>query len=167
MLSRTSVGTRQPTGDMSTPALNGAGETAGFESGKPRRIHWTCRFPDCGRSFTTWTRRGLRVTCPHCHRVQEGPAGVRRLLEKVAKKSSPKAATALVVVAAKVGRRRDVGVAQKEQPASNRKVEGRANGSAPRSDARGGAGKTAATTDSSADATTHERSLLDRVMGFS
>lgn len=68
--------------------------------GKPHRIHWTCRYPDCGRSFTTWTRRGLRVTCPKCHRVQEGPAGVRRLLEKLdRKKARAKETTTLTVVA--------------------------------------------------------------------
>jgi ribosomal protein S27E len=71
-------------------------------TGKVRRLFWTCRFGDCGRSFTTYTRRGLRVTCPHCHRVQEGPEGVRRLLEKVNGKAAKGAATVttLKIVAA-------------------------------------------------------------------
>jgi len=75
-------------------------ETTDFEVAKPRRLKWTCRF--CERHFTTWTRRGLRLTCPFCHRVQEGPAGIQLLADEHSKsKALParKPATPVTVVA--------------------------------------------------------------------
>lgn len=74
-------------------------ETTDFEVAKPRRLKWTCRF--CERHFTTWTRRGLRLTCPFCKRVQEGPAGIQLLADEHSKtKALPasKAATTVTVV---------------------------------------------------------------------
>jgi hypothetical protein len=38
------------------------------------------------------------VTCPHCHRVQEGPEGVRRLVEKQTNRTAP-VVTKLKIVA--------------------------------------------------------------------
>jgi hypothetical protein len=72
-----------------------------FASGKPRQINWTCIYPDCNRPFKAWTRRGLRITCRHCGRVQEGPEGIRRVLE--ARKAKPsKPVTTLKIVATPV-----------------------------------------------------------------
>jgi hypothetical protein len=76
-------------------------------NGAPRRIKWTCRF--CLRHFETWTRRGLRVTCPFpdCGHVQEGPAGVQRLVEAQGKLRATKAtstpATVIKVVSVSNG----------------------------------------------------------------
>src|SRR5439155_2191576 len=71
-----------------------------FASGKPRRLKWTCRF--CESHFQTWTRRGMWLTCPHCGRGQEGPAGIQRLLDRArtpAQKAAITKATTLKVVA--------------------------------------------------------------------
>lgn len=57
--------------------------------GRVRRLKWTCRFTDCGRHFETYTRRGLWLTCPHCKRGQEGPAGIQRLLDKNKPRKAP------------------------------------------------------------------------------
>lgn len=59
--------------DMSTPVA----------PAKKRRLKWTCRY--CGHTFSTWTRRGLRVTCrnPKCGRVQEGPAGIELMAARL------------------------------------------------------------------------------------
>ena len=75
-------------------------------NGAPRRIKWTCRF--CLRHFETWTRRGLRVTCPFpdCGHVQEGPAGVQRLVEAQGKLRATKAtapATTIKVISVSNG----------------------------------------------------------------
>lgn len=48
-----------------------------------KRLYWQCLFESCGRNFTTTTRRGLRVTCPHCNRVQDGPAAIRARLREL------------------------------------------------------------------------------------
>src|SRR5207237_3714044 len=46
-----------------------------------RRLNWSCIY--CDSNFHTRTRKGLKVTCPKCHRVQPGPAGVRAHLEEL------------------------------------------------------------------------------------
>ncbi len=88
---------------MSTPTISARVKTAPAEApplqfdGKKRRLQWTCRH--CGHGFVTWTRRGLRVTCPRCGRVQEGPAGIERVLELAGKKEAKKKATPVKVIA--------------------------------------------------------------------
>jgi len=74
---------------------------------KKRRLKWTCRY--CGHTFSTWTRRGLRVTCrnPKCGRVQEGPAGIELMAERLGKLQPARSAAAqpLQVVAVTPKRR--------------------------------------------------------------
>jgi sRNA-binding protein len=55
--------------------------TGGDQQAAPAYLlSWTCRY--CHKPFKRKTRRGLRVTCPHCGRVQEGPEGIARLEEQ-------------------------------------------------------------------------------------
>jgi hypothetical protein len=60
-----------------------AGAADGAEQAKLSWVYWTCTYPDCGHGFRKRTKKGLTLTCPKCGRVQEGPAGVRRLIEGV------------------------------------------------------------------------------------
>jgi ribosomal protein S27E len=71
-----------------------------FATGTPRRIKVTCRH--CGHSQETWTRRGLRFTCknPKCGRVQEGPAAVQRLIDRLQPPKPAASATTVKIVSA-------------------------------------------------------------------
>jgi ribosomal protein L37AE/L43A len=54
------------------------------EETPPRRwIYLTCR--ECQRPFKRRTRKGLWTKCPHCGVVQEGPAGVEKLRDQLAR----------------------------------------------------------------------------------
>ena len=101
------------------------------EPAKKRRLKWTCRY--CGHTFSTWTRRGLRVTCrnPKCGRVQEGPAGIELMAERLGRlqPSRPAAATPVQVVAAK---KRRVAIVKPAPRAAAGAANGTAKGSPPR-----------------------------------
>lgn len=51
-------------------------------------IKWTCRF--CNTAFSRRSRKGLRLSCPHCGRVQEGPEGIKRLVSELEHKQASK-----------------------------------------------------------------------------
>jgi hypothetical protein len=50
---------------------------------RPHWLNWRCCYPDCAKNIRIRTRAEEKLTCPHCHRAQDGPAALFRELDEL------------------------------------------------------------------------------------